>query len=351
MTRCIHGLSLLAGLRLVVGTLSASDAEADALAQEVADRGWIVYSARTALGDYDLFISRPNGSDRRNLTLTPEWSEYGGRFSADGTRLLYRRQPKGPMTRHRAAINYDLWGATGSLCLANLDGTGIEVVGGDGEWPWASWSPNGRQIACLYRREGRIRILDLATRKVVRELPRQGIFQQMYWSPDGRRLCGTANHLSGQDWNVVSVELDSARVTLLTRGVNCTADWFQGDANRVVYSHRTPGLGSAYGWTMLMQASADGANRKLLYAEQGRHVYYGCTSPDDRYVVFALPESDGGIDAPMAIVRLADTPIIVPKGYRHIEALYPMARNGPVLRLAQPGFEPHWTYAGIGAPP
>jgi hypothetical protein len=173
----------------------------------------------------------------------------------------------------------------------------------------------------------------------------------MYWSPDGRRVCGTANYLSGQDWNVVATDLTSGRVTLLTRGVNCTPDWFQGDANRVIHSHRTPGLGSAYGWTMLMQATADGTQRRLVYAEQGRHVYYGCTSPDDRYVVFALPEVDGGIDAPMAVVRLADTPMVLPEGYAQVKALYPTARSGPVLRLNQVGFEPHWTYAELGATP
>jgi hypothetical protein len=244
-------------------------------------------------------------------------------------------------------INHDLWGAVGSLCVINADGSELRVLGGEGEWPWASWSPDGQQLACLYRREGRIRIVDVATLKVIREVPRQGIFQQMYWSPDGRRLCGTAN-LSGQDWNVIALELATGRVALLSRVVNCTADWFQGDPNRVIYSHRTPGLADAYGWTMLMQATADGAGRTLIYAERGRHVYYGCTSPDDRYAVFAVPETDGGTDAPMALVRLADTPIVVPEDYLQVKALYPTARSGPVLRLTQPGFEPHWTYAEIG---
>ncbi|MCL4177825.1 MAG: PD40 domain-containing protein [Verrucomicrobia bacterium] len=346
-TRWGLGLGVAMGLWATADSGLTADAAEDELEREVADQGWIVYAARTAQGDYDLFLSRPNGSGRRNLTQTPGWSEYGGRFSPDGTRLLYRRQVKGPEVRPGEGINHDLWGATGSLCVALVDGTGVEALGGDGELPWASWSPDGRQLACLYRREGRIRIVELATRRVVRELPRQGIFQQMYWSSDGRRLCGTAN-LSGQDWNVVSLELETGKVTLLSRVLNCTADWFQADAGRVIYSHRTPGLADAYGWTMLMQATADGASRTLIYAERGRHVYYGCMSPDDRYVIFAVPETDGGTDAPMAIVRVADTPIVVPEDYTQVRSLYPGARAGPVFRLAQPGFEPHWTSAEIG---
>ena len=138
------------------------------------------------------------------------------------------------------------------------------------------------------------------------------------------------------------------RAKLLTRALNCTADWFQGDPNRVIYSHRTPGLASGYGWTMLMQATADGKNRTLIYGERGRHIYYGCTSPDHQYAVFSLPESDGGTDAPMAIVRLADTPMIVPDDYLELRSLYPNAKAGPVLRLPQPGFEPQWTDADVG---
>jgi Tol biopolymer transport system component len=346
---------LWAGVTLLLGfaiPLAAGEPEANSaaarLAKEVANKGWIVFAAKTAQGDYDLFLSRPDGSAKRNLTQTPEWNEYGGRFSSDGKRMLYRRQRKATEPVQGQVINHDLWGARGTLVIASADGSNPQPQGEEGEWPWASWSPDGKQIACLYKREGVIRIFDLATKKLVTELPRQGIFQQLFWSPDGKRLCGTAN-VNGQDWNILSLELETGKSTLLTRDLNCTPDWFQSDSKRVIYSNRTQGLATEYGWTMLMQATADGKNRTLIYGERGRHIYYGCTSPDDQYAIFANPESDGGTDANMAIIRLADAPIIVPDDYVELRALYPNARSGPVLRLNQPGFEPHWTYAEIGA--
>ena len=329
-----------AGLRAAETPL-AQDAAATALAKEVAGKGWILFAAKTDQGDYDLWLSRPNGSQLKNLTRTPEVSEFGGRFSPDGRQMFYRRQKKGE------DLNHDLWGAIGVPMLADADGAHPKVLGGDGDLPWASWSPDGHQVACLYRREGKIRILDLQTKAVVKELPRQGIFQQLFWSPDGKRLCGTAN-VDGHDWNILSIELESGKTTLLTRQLNCTANWFQADPNRVIYSHRTPGLGSDYGWTMLMQATADGKSRTLIYGERGRHIYYGCMSPDDRYVLFARPESDGGTDANMALMRLADGPVVVPDDYQQLKALYPEAKSGPVLQLTLAGFEPHWTYAEIG---
>jgi Tol biopolymer transport system component len=310
------------------------------LGREVAGKGWILYSAKTVQGDYDLFLARPDGSQARNVTKTPQYSEFGGRFSSDGTRMIYRRgAPREPM-------NHDLWGAMGVPVMAKADGSQPQALGAEGDFPWACWSPDGRQVSCLYRRQGKIRIVDLQTHQVTRELPRQGIFQQMFWSPDGTQVCGTAN-LNGQDWNVVSLDLGTGKVTLLSRNLNCTPDWFQQNPRRVIYSNRTPGLATDYGWTMLMQASDDGKERSLIYGERGKHIYYGGTSPDDRYALFSYPETDGGTDAGMAIIRLADAPIIVPEDYRELKALYPGAKTGPVWRMNLVGFEPHWTFAEV----
>ena len=320
----------------------ARDPDVDALAKEVAGRGWLVFAARSEKGDYDLFLARPDGSGLRNLTNTPEFNEYGGRFSPDGTKLLYRRIAKAQ------AISHDLWGSFGILVVANADGSAPVLQGAAGEFPWASWSPDGSQIACLHKREGKIRIFDLQSKRLVKEMPRQGVFQQLFWSPDGKRLCGTAN-VNGADWNVVSIDLASGKLTLLSRALNCTPDWFH-DSARAIYSNRRPGLGDGYGWTMLMQATADGKSRTLVYAERAKHIYFGCTSPDDQYAIFSILPADGRIEAPMAIVRLADTPILAPPQYKELLSLYPTAKAGPILRLTNlpPGSEPHWANARIG---
>lgn len=323
-------------------------AEVQKLKTEVATKGWILFSAKTEKGDYDLFLSRPDGSEKRNLTQTPDWNEFGGRFSADGKHMLYRRLPQSSVEpgKRGGAINHDLWGSTGILLFANADGSEPQPQGESGEFPWASWSPDGRQFACLYKREGKIKIFDNATKKLIKEMPRHGIFQQLFWSGDGKHLCGTAN-FSGADWNILSVDLESEKTVQLSRNLCCTPDFFQGNADKAIYSCRIPGVATAYGWTMLMQANADGKSRTLVYGERGRHIYYGCTSPDDQYVIFARPPNDGGVDAELALIRLGESPMIVPEDYTELKALYPEARSGPVLQLGLTGFEPHWTYAHI----
>jgi hypothetical protein len=359
----------LASIVLSMAAISgraAEDAAVAALGKEVAGKGWIVFAAHPAEIDggriidshdereqLDLYLARPDGSGLRDITRTNESHEFGGRFSPDGKTLLYRRASK------EAAINHDRWGTTGEVVLADADGSHPVVQGKPGEYPWASPGPDMKQIACLYKDEGTIRIFDLASKKLAREMPSQGIFQQMFWSPDGKRLVGTAN-IAGRQWNIVSIDLATQKATLLTRALNCTPDWFQGDPERVIYSNRNPALFPGqykdYGLTMLMQATADGKSRKLIYGNAWRHCYFGCTSPDDKYVIFSDDAEDGLLAGEMRVLRLADAPII-PPSLKTLKLLYPDSKEGPVFSLrrsggaALRGFEPHWTYADVGGRP
>ncbi len=365
-------MRLTGGLAWVVVLASrvvwAEAPAAEALAKEVASRGWLAFAAHPAeidggklipdqgaRGQTDLYLVRPDGAALRNITNTKDLSEYGARFSHDGKRLLYYRIARAK------GVSHDLWGSFGELLIANADGSAPTVVGKDGEFPFASWGPDDTQIACLHKSQGKIRLYDLATKRVVKEMPNQGIYQQLSWSPDGKRLCGTAN-IAGQQWNIVSIAVETQKLTLLTRALNCTPDWFQNDPNRVIYSNRTPGMTprlgpgvNNYGFTVLMQATADGKSRTLVYGALGRHVYFGCTSPDGKYAVFADDPHDGLIVGEMRLVRMADTPIVAPKPpFPELKERYPNAKDGPVLDLKLPngtplrGFEPHWTYAEIG---
>src|SRR5438876_12415425 len=108
------------------------------LAAEVRGKGWIVFPARSEQGDWDLFLMRPDGSQRRALTRTPECNEAAPQFSRDGRRLLYRR------LKPAETIEGNRYGEQGALVVANSDGTNPRVLGEDGELPWARWSPDGQ---------------------------------------------------------------------------------------------------------------------------------------------------------------------------------------------------------------
>src|SRR5215472_13244298 len=252
------------------------------LYNEVADKGWIIFSAKSEKGDYDLFVSRPNGSGLRNITRTPEYNELGARFLPDGKRIIYRRVGAlKPKVDYRELIY-------GVLVIANADGSNPRTIGGEGDYPWATLSPDMKQLACLYKKEGKIRIFDFQTLKMVKEMSRQGIFWQLDWSPDGKEFCGTAN-VEGQEWNIVTYGLESGKVTLISRVLDCTPDWFP-DSRGCIFSHRNPGMASddggatarkvgepnpdSYSWTMIMMADRAGKDRKLVVAEQYKHLYF-----------------------------------------------------------------------------
>jgi Tol biopolymer transport system component len=317
----------------------SSDAE-KALANEVHDKGWIACSARSEKGDWDLFLMRPDGSQVRNVTNTPEFSEAAPRFSNDGRHLLYRRLERD------ARIEHDRWGFQGRVVIADPDGRNPQVIGDDREFPWATWSPDDRQIACLTLKG--IQFIDLATKEVVREMPRKGMYQQLAWSPDGKWLCGVSNHL-GKMWTVARMDARSGEINAVNSFQNCTPDWLP-DSKRIIFSHR-PGNQDGYGWTQLWLADGDGSNRRMLYGRDGRHIYGGATSPDMKYVLFSASKADGGESekdgAPMHLMRMPDKPVIQGES-PDLRKVHPDSIDAPVLTLPV-GWEPHWTYAKIAA--
>ena len=284
------------------------------------------------------------GQISATLTRTPESNEAAAQFSRDGRRLLFRRLPVGE------PIDGNHYGAQGELVLAGSDGSTPTVLGQDGEYPWASWSPDGKQVACLSVRG--ISIVDVATRQVVRKLPRLGFFQQMTWSPDGRWLSGVSNSF-GVSWSVGLIEIATGKAHAVSGADCCTPDWFP-DSRRLVFSNRPAGQSDNHGngWTQLWMADTDGQNRRLVYSEDGRHIYGGQVSPDGKYVVFTENVQEIGdprhAGAPMGLMRLADAPIIGGES-RELHKLHPDAKRGPVLVLPT-GWEPCWTYVEIDHP-
>jgi len=308
------------------------------LSDEVRDKGWIIYSANIDQGNWDLFLMRPDGSDRRNITNTPRFNEAAARFSPDGQKILYYRMPKNVVVDNNKYGLYD-------LVIADSDGTNPVLWGND--YNWASWGPDGRKLACLSIKG--IRLIDLSTKKTIKELNRRGIVQQLVWSPDGKWFVGTANGL-GQYWNIGLMNESTGEINVVseTERYNCTPDWLA-DSQHIVYSRGIiPGVD---GRAQLWLANSDGREKRVLYAEEGRHIYGGCVSPDGKYVLFTRSEQDlGEVDnslTTMAIIRYQNAPVIIGQN-EALRKAYPDASDGPVLHLSW-GWEPNWTYAVIDA--
>ena len=322
---------------ILVAAVAAEDKTVETLRREVVTKGWVVTSIKQKRGDWDLVLMRPDGSKQRKLTDTPDWSEAAPRWSPDSRRLLYRRIKAGTV------ISHDRWGFQGELVMADAMARNGRVMG---KHPWGCWSPDGTQISCLSLKG--IEILDVATGKVKRRMKRAGYFQQLFWSPDGKWFCGTAN-VGGELWTIVRMDVATGKWNVVSRFRNCTPDWFP-DSRQVIFSNR-PANQKGYGWTQLWMAPGQGGQRKMLYGEDGRHIYGGGLSPDGRYVLFTRCPKDGGgserSGAPGGLMRLADAPIIGANSPA-LRKLHPGAPDGPVLALPDL-WVPHWTFTDVTA--
>jgi hypothetical protein len=78
----------------------ANRPDVEKLRREVAKLGWIYFTGRSndAKSDFDIFVMRPDGSELRNLTNTPQYDEHSPRVSLGGKRMLFRRLPKSGKT-------------------------------------------------------------------------------------------------------------------------------------------------------------------------------------------------------------------------------------------------------------
>src|SRR5260370_35082833 len=111
------------------------------LAAELRGRGWVCSASRSDSGNWVLFLCRPDGSQRRNLTATPDRNEFAPQFSRDGRKLLYRR-----LTRAES-IEGNRYGEQGELGIANSDGSDPKTLGQPGQFAWPHGSADGRQNA------------------------------------------------------------------------------------------------------------------------------------------------------------------------------------------------------------
>lgn len=368
-----------------------ADTEVAKLRKEVARLGWVIFTARSSgpNSDFDLFVMRPDGSQLRNITRTPRFDEFSARVSPDGKRMLYRRVEKGKRNVRKDQTQQDVgtkamrtWPTAGTLIVANADGRHPRPLGKDGEYEWASWGPKGEQIACLETAKPkepgskkpvayRIVVRDARSLKVIRSLPSGGIQRQAIWSPDGKRICGPANVLPGKSrlskgleyplgrGKMVSIDLDSGKrisMALLPDwspvwATDSDGDWFQGGSPEILHSANNYGICPAY-YSMLWRSGLRGKPSQLVFAEYQKHVWGGCTSPDDKHAIFVIEGETWSLQGKMAIIRLADAPIArgrSPLFHGVLADLFPNLRQGPILDLAhvREGFDPHWTRAEI----
>ncbi len=176
------------------------------------DGSQIVFALRTPRGDADLFISRMDGSDRRNITNHPAIDQ-SPTWAPSGRQIAFASDRNG----------------TNQIFICDSDGANVRrilVEGGDADSP--SWSPDGRWIAFHWRpRFGAnydIFIAEAGSGRINQLTSGSGSNQNPTWAPDSRHLAFNSNR-NGADQIFIMLGDGSEQRMVTTQGVNTSPSW------------------------------------------------------------------------------------------------------------------------------
>ena len=305
-------------------TASSTPAAAAAGTVNVKPRnGLIAFMRPGAVGEYDIWVVRPDGTGLRRLTESPaSRSDYNPAWSPDGSTLLFERRKLDP-------------GAAGgdeALYAVNADGGGFRQIThcrgqcwSDGE---ATWSPGGR-IAFSHATGPRsapgpsLVAIDVTNTdgSHVRQLsrPPHGYEDHLpTWSPDGRTIVfqrDTAG--SGTPGPTKLMAVDS--VTGTERVVYRLPSWAPGsglaafapDGKRIlfgfwcIYGDSCPASSRAERNATLATIHPDGRGLRLLQLTSDADT--GAWSPDGERVVFRCRSGAGSLSFRLCTSNLNGT--------------------------------------------
>ncbi|MBN1571224.1 MAG: PD40 domain-containing protein [Acidobacteria bacterium] len=175
----------------------------------------IAFDLRTTrpAGDTDIFISKLDGSDRRNITnnpaldTSPVWSPSGKQIAFSSSRE----------------------GRGGQIFICDVDGSNVRRIvkeGGDAASP--AWSPDGRWLAFQWKphlsTNYDLFMADVAGGSIRQLTSGAGSNESPSWAPDGRHLAFQSNRNGGTHVYIMLLG-DSNPRKITAQGSNTSPAW------------------------------------------------------------------------------------------------------------------------------
>lgn len=212
-------------------------------------KGKIVWSTSRSSTKHDLWIMNADGTDKQQLTDSPNRVDWFSRFSPDGKTVLFVRSKSGWVSEKDAKYyrKWDLW-------TISLEDNKEEKLVKNA--CWGTWRPNGKKI--VFARGSKVYTMEIETQKETlilngNEAFKEGtIVQQPQLSPNGKYLAATLRGTS-RETGIYDLENESWTTT----GKGCQINWLP-SGDKVVRMNPTGHGGTAAPSEVLMIPIEDG---------------------------------------------------------------------------------------------
>ncbi|MCK5272424.1 MAG: PD40 domain-containing protein [Sedimentisphaerales bacterium] len=326
--------------------LRSAPAEADDLKLKTAmeqyrGRYRILYETYRT-NNFEIFVMDPDGSNRKNLTNTPDVHEFYPQASPDGKKICFM------------AYQGEGRGRVRCLYLMNSDGSGREKIVENGRWP--CWSPDGSKIAFLRDYLFRFTIKDYVTKGLyfydvktgaITEHPNKKIkhLYNINWHPGGKWIVAVAHGGMGFGHAIIALETEGLNVSKRLSG-GCRPS-FNPVGDKITWCEQDWAIAVANIEISDRQFAHKGT-RRIVETEdhEGMYTYHPDFSPDGRFILFSRGPvgPDNPVDAKSPGSTKAHHAIIGVKADKW-DICVVSSNGGPWIKLTTDGNsnkEPEW---------
>jgi TolB protein len=174
----------------------------------------VAFSLRTPRGDADLFISKLDGSNRRDITNNPA-IDSSPTWSPSGRQLAFTSDREGKINQ---------------IYICDSDGSNIRRIvkeGGDADSP--AWSPDGKWIAFHWKphmgNNHDIFVAEAATGAIRQVTSNGGSNESPSWAPDGRHLVFQSNRSGSSQIYIMIFPSDIEPRRITSQGNSSSPAW------------------------------------------------------------------------------------------------------------------------------
>lgn len=264
---------------IVTGLITSSAATGEAT-WKLSDLPDKILFESYANDNWDIWRINPDGTDRVNLTQTPDIHELYPQASPDGSQICFLVDEGAGRKTSR------------SLWVMDADGSKRRKIA-DGA-RHACWSPDGKRIAFAKQEFPRFNIKDYVTKYLyfhdvesgeTTVHPNQKI-EHIYvptWSANGDWIISTVHGGMGFGHAIIGIEVDGNRIVDLK--ISGCRPTLSPDGKRLTWSSDDHTVNVAD-----VEYTADGPmleNSRVLYHHDTMHLYHPEFSPDGNFVTFS----------------------------------------------------------------